>query len=691
MQVVIQIAKYALTQVEEDEYGNCMVRFLAKTLTSFTCDGDDTHPVLSDILEWLLSTISPDAHIRFRMCFFVNAILNAMGADAQLEDTICNSIQVYMLERLRDINQNVRLQAVYALMRLQNPEDPNDKVIGAYIFHIESDPSPKVRQATITAVAKNMRTIPILINRFWDSDEKVRRHTVLQMCKFPVRQYKIMQRLKILEQVLKDQSHIVKQACTRIMLPQWIESYNRNYVAFISSLMMDATEEELIRFRKVAIDALVEIFRKHSVNFIIDSLGLVQSEHMERCIPPNELTIEKIILWQAVIRYFGETEAADIDEILPDLSTMAVLLRQFIDINQHKNEPTAERYERLTYQFSLYCLLQIISDYDFGDEVGRKNMKDQILHILQNIYMEESTIKVALKIIEDLIPLTDDRLYKVSEMLRSMTDHQSFDLKMAKAVTDAYLETNPDVELEIEIRQQSMKILDLTEQLTTAMNKSNYTSVQQIRDELDASVEVYKILIKPILEASKDDAAAPLIDSLYRKRRVNTETLIKSLQILFYLTASKNVKQINPSVAELYRKLVCVYFEAQELNIRSWALKCGTSCAMLYESIAKEVFHVLNNQFQNTTSVLIWRTSILCIFEMIERYGFAFFGLEKEENGARRGRTLFNNDASQDDIEDQSANTTTLFKFMVHLMDNCEENSIKVNICLCFILLLFII
>jgi hypothetical protein len=44
------------------------------------------------------------------------------------------------------------------------------------------------------------------------------------------------------------------------MLPNWIEAYGRNYVAFISGLKLDANAQEIERFRTIAIKALLEIF-----------------------------------------------------------------------------------------------------------------------------------------------------------------------------------------------------------------------------------------------------------------------------------------------------------------------------------------------------------------------------------------------------------------------------------------------
>lgn len=143
MKVVVHCVQYALLLDEENEFGNTQLRFWAQALTSFDSK-EDTHPIIVDIFNWLLDASSADSHSRFRLCFFVNALLSAMGPEAQLDDSICNDIQQYMIERMRDTNQNVRLQAVYALQRLQNPDDSEDRVIQCYIFHIDNDPSPKV-------------------------------------------------------------------------------------------------------------------------------------------------------------------------------------------------------------------------------------------------------------------------------------------------------------------------------------------------------------------------------------------------------------------------------------------------------------------------------------------------------------------------------------------------------------------
>lgn len=51
------------------------------------------------------------------------------------------------------------------------------------------------------------------------------------------------------------------QVVTAIMIPQWLESYNKNYIAFLSGLKLDASDAEIDRFRAIARSALPEIFK----------------------------------------------------------------------------------------------------------------------------------------------------------------------------------------------------------------------------------------------------------------------------------------------------------------------------------------------------------------------------------------------------------------------------------------------
>ncbi len=59
----------------------------------------------------------------------INKLLNSMGQEADIDDDLYNGIYEGMLIRLRDVEAVVRVQAVLALARLQDPEDADCPVI----------------------------------------------------------------------------------------------------------------------------------------------------------------------------------------------------------------------------------------------------------------------------------------------------------------------------------------------------------------------------------------------------------------------------------------------------------------------------------------------------------------------------------------------------------------------------------
>lgn len=116
---------------------------------------------------------------------------------------LCNALQ--------DVSPKVRVQALNAMQRLQSPDDPNDAIVRLYQHHLSSDPSASVRMAVITSIGRNFHTLPSILERLWDCDERVRRHTYVQMCSYPVKSYKVAQRLIFLEQGLNDHSEVVRK------------------------------------------------------------------------------------------------------------------------------------------------------------------------------------------------------------------------------------------------------------------------------------------------------------------------------------------------------------------------------------------------------------------------------------------------------------------------------------------------
>ena len=113
----------------------------------------------------------------------------------------------------------VRVQALLALQWLQNPDDPEDCGFRTNFYHLDSDSSPKVRQTIITSLGRNYRTISYILECLWDVEERIRRHTYMQMSSYPVKLYKVAQRLTFLEQGLNDHSETVRKMLKNVVDP----------------------------------------------------------------------------------------------------------------------------------------------------------------------------------------------------------------------------------------------------------------------------------------------------------------------------------------------------------------------------------------------------------------------------------------------------------------------------------------
>lgn len=365
IKVMLHSVQFALAKPVDNITTNCILEFCAKLFVSFeqVNNEDSTHPVVCDIFNWLLNTTTANSYVRFRMCQFVNTFFNAFGDEAQMDNAIWENIQKIMIERLRDIDMHVRQQAVLALQRLQDPADPEDKVIKAYLFHVETDPSSKVRRAVLASIAKNQRTIPSVIGRLWDVDETVRRLAYLQLAKYPVKNFKVIQRIEILDQGLADQSNLVKKCVAQILLPNWIQVYDGNYLNFISALKIDASELDLERFKTIAVSALQEVFRQKEPQDFINALNLSRLEETKKCVQVESVGtgVEVLVLWQAVIKYLTVTDVEDVDTVLPDMSVIAELLKTFIEEHYQVIEQGHNKLDQMYFQFEILLLLEIIN------------------------------------------------------------------------------------------------------------------------------------------------------------------------------------------------------------------------------------------------------------------------------------------------------------------------------------------
>jgi condensin complex subunit 3 len=74
-----------------------------------------------------------DKAVRFRVCQLINRLFTSLGDDAAIDDELYESVYTSMQCRLRDKFPIVRVHAVLALARLQDPSDPECPIVAGKI------------------------------------------------------------------------------------------------------------------------------------------------------------------------------------------------------------------------------------------------------------------------------------------------------------------------------------------------------------------------------------------------------------------------------------------------------------------------------------------------------------------------------------------------------------------------------
>lgn len=229
-----------------------IIQFTAKLVQSLTTSGDD-----DEAGDFLLNSLckasgSSSKVVRLRSVQVIVAVLDLLSDDVagegfELDESVFGTLVECMTRRARDRNAAVRLEAILALSRLQNPEDREDPVIELFIHSMEVDPSPFVRKAVLLNIAITSLTLKHILRRIRDSSDSVRATAFRVLSeKVDVRSLSIKQKVSLVSAGNGDRSSTVRNIFTSMVRDQWLTSLSQNNdpVAVIGCIDPAEHEEE---------------------------------------------------------------------------------------------------------------------------------------------------------------------------------------------------------------------------------------------------------------------------------------------------------------------------------------------------------------------------------------------------------------------------------------------------------------
>ncbi|NWU91941.1 CND3 protein, partial [Upupa epops] len=622
----IHFLKYAMVIYRREQAVEQVIDFAAKFAASFyrmeNDDGtreEEDDLILIHVFNFLLESHNANSHaVRFRTCQLINKILGNMPENAQIDDDLFDKINEAMLIRLKDKFSNVRIQAVLALSRLQDPKDENCPVVNIYNILLENDSNSAVRCAVLSCIAPSARTLPKIVGRTMDVKEAVRKlaYEILAE-KVHMRALSIAQRVKLLQQGLNDRSDAVKETVKKKLLQAWLQVTEGDVLELLHRLDVENCPE-------VATPVLNAVFSLSSLHEFVQNFKNLDTRKL---IPLEDLTAENVLYWRCLCEYLkSKAEEGDslLEQMLPEPAIYADYLLSYLQnmaVLGEEQKDDFDCFENLmTKEFIGQQLILIIGCMDTTEEGGRKHLLITLQKILT---LPATTTALVPHLVERLLSIVKDddkRIQIIAEIISEVReplltvekpldaiDIRKHELKLAKIKVEVF-----------EAKQALEECVALQNFSEAAVLKEKIAELEQRKNELIKETE------QPLIEETHVEKSDP-------------ETMLKCLMMCYELLKIMPLsKEISPTIREIVLSLILPGITDVHPAVRNMAVLCLGSCALQSKEFAQQQLALLL-QVSQIDNIKIKLSALKAIFDQL-----IVFGIEPFK--ARRGNDFQSGD-----------------------------------------------
>ncbi|KAI0634669.1 nuclear condensing complex subunit [Trametes polyzona] len=418
---------------------------------------------LSHLVHFLLNgCTAKDKVVRYRVLQCIADTISHLG---EIDEDLYGTLRTTLLDRLRDKERAVRMQAVIALTKLSYSEDPSDlkegeqTILQTLFDTMACDPSADVRRAALLNIPANPETIPALLGRSRDVDATIRKLLYTNVLREflsnkdrpagPVagfthpRALTIAQRELIVRNGLGDREESVK-AAARQLLGTWVDVVRKGgpkkeEAKEEEGSKSEAVIEDMIAFLKL-FDLTEDTIAEDALSNVLDTRADIY-EYIEF---PEEywetITPERAFLARVYIdRCIAKEDTIKSDTVLPVVTLMAFRIQDAYNaLVQHVEEDVAHaaagladededararREEaRLDREFAIGELLKLAVNLNYGDEIGRRKMFQLVRGMLSQDVLPEALLARCLDVLRVLSPSERDLIRVVVEVVHELRD-----------------------------------------------------------------------------------------------------------------------------------------------------------------------------------------------------------------------------------------------------------------------------
>ncbi|KAI5451535.1 chromosome condensation complex Condensin, subunit G [Naganishia albida] len=346
-----------------------------------------------------------DKNVRYRVVQLVVVMINGLG---ELDDDLYVLLRSTLLDRARDKETPVRIQAALGLAKLRGAEDPEDleedeeNLDEVLLDLLRFDSAPEVRRAALYNLSRTPATVPHILARTRDSDATLRRIVYLgplstQALPDP-RVLSIAQREEVVKNGLGDREPAVRRAAA-FMLGEWLTAAGGDLLEFLRRFDVVSSQ--------VAEDALLSLFvtRKEIVE------GIAFDADYWTVLTPEKAFLARVFVEHCI----SKNDDARLERVLPVVTAMAFKLQEEYNLLEEltpadeidQDEPLPVEYVERTFVVAELCKMAV--NLDYSDEIGRRKMFQLAREMISQRTLPET-----------IIPLCLDVLYKISDSERDL-------------------------------------------------------------------------------------------------------------------------------------------------------------------------------------------------------------------------------------------------------------------------------
>ncbi|CAG5128202.1 unnamed protein product [Candidula unifasciata] len=565
-------------------------------------EDEDMHPLLMRLFSFLLDVHSAkERAVRFRVCQLVTQLLHNLGEGAQIDDALYYRLYQCMVERLRDKCPLVRVHAVLALTRLQDPADENCPITKAYIILMTRDPNAEVRRIVLTCIAPSTFSLSAILERIHDVKDTVRRTAFTVIAeKIPLKALNFEQRIQLLQDGLSDRSEAVQIACSSKLLQAWLSACEGNVLELLSRLDVESSV-------KICEKALCILFKNSGILNLVQKFDMINERAL---IDEANLTCESAFYWRNLVQFIhgeGHDYVEQFDQVCPNCVEFCAYIKSFTKLMAD----CSDMERRIELEFILQQLLHIITLMDFSDEASRK-ATEKLLHgmlVLDSI--GPALVPHILSCMKKVHTDTEDLINCIAETISDIRE------PITTVETQESLNADAQRNVDKKIASIRVKLHQLREELSDCIEKQDFENAARLK------ADIYQLdgERSSLMEASK-----PKLEEV-RIQKNDSVTILKCLTIICELLMNINVKTLSPSLQALMESQILPGMVNEESEVRNAAVKAIGLCCLIKKDIIMHHLALLLQAAQMDTQ-LVKATALKSVFDLVHVFGLDAFSDE---------------------------------------------------------------